>query len=119
MSQENVEIVRRIIEAFEEGAERGDFEAAWETGAAAPEVEWVAFAELEQRSFTGRDGFVEFMRRWTEDFDGWSAQVERLVDAGTDCVVAFYRQTATGKGSGVPVEQDYAIVYELKEGQLV
>jgi ketosteroid isomerase-like protein len=119
MSQENVEIVRGIIEAFESGAERGDFEAAWETGAVAPDVEWVAFAELEQRSFTGREGFVEFMRRWTEDFEGWSAQVERLVDAGNDRVVGFLHQTATGKGSGVPVEQDYAIIYELKGGRLV
>ena len=35
MSQENVEIVRRISEAFEAGVERGDFTAAWETGAVA------------------------------------------------------------------------------------
>jgi hypothetical protein len=68
MSEENVEIVRRIIEAFKAGAERGDFEAAWETGAVAEDVEWIAFAELEQRSFRGRGGFVEFMRMWTEDF---------------------------------------------------
>jgi ketosteroid isomerase-like protein len=119
MSQENVEIVRRTIEAFEAGAEHGDFSAAWETGVVAEDVEWIAFAELEQRSFRGREGFVEFMRGWTEDFEGWSAHLERLIDAGNDRVVAFYRQTATGKGSGVPVEQDYALVYELEGGQLV
>src|SRR3954466_2761319 len=114
MSQENVEIVPRTIEAFEAGAEHGDFSAAWETGAVAEDVEWIAFAQLEQRSFRGREGFVEFLRGGPEDFEGWSAQVERLIDAGNDCVVAFFRQTATGKGSGVPVEQDYALVYELK-----
>jgi ketosteroid isomerase-like protein len=42
-----------------------------------------------------------------------------LVDDGNDCVVAFFHQTATGKGSGAPVEMDYAVVYELKGGQLV
>src|SRR3954447_1295350 len=119
MSQENVEIVRRIIEAFRGGAEGGDFGAAFETGAVAEDVEWIAVAELERRSFRGREGFIEFMRGWTEDFEGWSAQLERLVDAGDDCVIAFFHQTATGKGSGAPVEMDYAVIYELEGGQLV
>jgi ketosteroid isomerase-like protein len=119
MSQENVEIVQRKIEAFRGGAEGGDFGVAFETGAVATDVEWIAFAELEQRSFRGREGFIEFMRGWTEDFEGWSAQLERLVDAGNDCAVAFFHQTATGKGSGAPVEMDYAVIYELKGGQLV
>ena len=56
MSQENVEVVRRIVEAFEAGAERGDFEAAWETGAVAEDVEWIAFAELEQTQLYGPRG---------------------------------------------------------------
>jgi ketosteroid isomerase-like protein len=119
MSQENVEIVRRTIEAFEAGAKRGDFSAAWETGAVAEDVELVPAAELEQRSFRGREGFVEFMRGWTEDFEGWSAQLERLIDARNDSVVAFFHQTGTGRGSGVPVEQEYAVIYELQAGQLV
>ena len=119
MSQENLEIVRRTIEAFEAGAKRGDFSAAWETGAVTEDVELVPAAELEQRSFRGREGFVEFMRGWTEDFEGWSAQLERLIDARNDSVVAFFHQSATGRGSGVPVEQEYAVIYELKGGQLV
>jgi hypothetical protein len=32
MSEENVEIVRRVIKAFETGLERGDPGAAWDTG---------------------------------------------------------------------------------------
>jgi ketosteroid isomerase-like protein len=44
---------------------------------------------------------------------------ERNSAIGAGSVVAFLRQTATGKGSGVPVDQDYAVVYELKGGQLV
>ena len=70
MSQENVEIVRRTIEAFDAGAARGDFEAAWETGAVADDVEWVAFAALERRSSRGREGFVEFMSHVDRGFRG-------------------------------------------------
>jgi ketosteroid isomerase-like protein len=42
-----------------------------------------------------------------------------LIDAGNDSVVAFFHQSATGRGSGVPVEQEYAVIYELQDGQLV
>ena len=57
------------------GIERGDFQAAFDTGDVAPDFEWVAAAEIaEQRSHRGREEFVEFMRRWTEDFDGYSIQ---------------------------------------------
>jgi ketosteroid isomerase-like protein len=59
------------------------------------------------------------MRAWTEQFEGWSIQVERLIDAGEDRVVALTRQTAIGKGSGVPVEWDDATVSELKDGRIV
>ena len=119
MSQENVEIVRRISEAFEAGVERGDFTAAWETGAVAEDCELIPSPELEQRSYEGREGFSEFMLGWTEDFENYSVDRERLIEAGEDRVVAFFTQSGTGKGSGAPVDQRYAVVYELENGQLV
>ena len=33
----------------------------------------------------------------------WSIHLEQLVDAANDRVLGFFNQTATGKGSGVPV----------------
>ena len=59
------------------------------------------------------------MRSWTEDFEGWSARVERLIDAGNDRVVGFFHQSGTGKESGVPVEVRLATIYELEDGQIV
>jgi ketosteroid isomerase-like protein len=73
----------------------------------------------EERSFRGRQGFAEFMKRWTEDFDQWSIHLEQLVDAADDRVLGFFNQTAMGKGSGVPVMQEYAIVYDFRGGQVV
>jgi ketosteroid isomerase-like protein len=67
----------------------------------------------------GREGFVEFMRTWTEDFEDWSIRLERLIDAGNDRVVALLHQAATGKGSGVPVELHFALLYELEAGRVV
>ena len=56
---------------------------------------------------------------WTEDFDSWSLEVEQLIDAGDDRVVGLLRQWATGKGSRVPVELQFAVVYELEAGRIV
>ena len=49
--------------------------------------------------WVGREEFVEFMSTWTEEFEGWSIQVERLIDAGEDGVVALTHQSGTGKGA--------------------
>jgi ketosteroid isomerase-like protein len=120
MSGENVEIVRRILEAFDAGVERGDFGAAWDTGAVAEDCEWIPASEMaEQRSYKGREGFVEFMLGWTEDFEDYSIHREQLIDAGDDRVVGFFTQSAMGKASGAPVEQRYAVVYDLANDQLV
>ena len=35
-----------------------------------------------------------------------------------DSVVALYTQSATGKISGAPVVQDYAVIYNLADDQL-
>jgi ketosteroid isomerase-like protein len=104
-SQENLEVVRRVLDAFVAGVERGDFAAAWDTGDLADDAQWLAFPELTQTSYRGREGFVEFMRAWSEDFERLSFRIERLVAADEDRVVALLHQSGIGKGSGVPVEQ--------------
>ena len=44
-------------------------------------------------------------------------ELERLIDAGEDPVVALTVQTATGKGSGVPVDLHVGQVYEREDGR--
>jgi ketosteroid isomerase-like protein len=120
MSRENLEVVRGVFERFQAGLDRGDVGAAFDSGALADDAEWIPPAEIpEPTSYRGRDGFVEFMRVWTEDFERWSVRLEQLIDAGDDRVVALLHQWATGKGSGVPVELQYALVYELEDGRVI
>jgi ketosteroid isomerase-like protein len=117
MSQENVEIVRRLFEEFLAGMERGDPSALIDSEAIADDYEFMLAVPLEGRSvWRGREGFAKFMRAWTEDFEGWSVRVERWIDAGDDRVVALTHQSGTGKGSGVPVELNLGVVSELKDG---
>ena len=120
MSRKNVEVVRRLVEEFQAGMKRGDPGAAFDTGAIADDYEHILEVnELEGRSvWHGREGFVEFMRTWTEELDDWSVRVERLIDAGEDRVVALTGVSATGKGSGVSVELNLGQVYELEAGRV-
>jgi ketosteroid isomerase-like protein len=120
MSQENVEIVRRAFDEFQEGLARGDPAAPFDSGLNAPEAEWILPPNSPgfRQVYRGREGFLEFMRTWTEDFH-WSIELERVIDAGDDSVVAVFHQRATGKASGVPVELHMALIYELQDGRVI
>ena len=56
---------------------------------------------------------------WTEEFDAWSLQIERQIDAGDDRVVSLMHQSGTGKQSGVPVNLDFGQIHELKDGRVI
>jgi ketosteroid isomerase-like protein len=117
MSEKNVEIARRLFEEFQAGLERGDPGAWFDSGAVGEEFEWIVPTPLDGRSvWQGREGFVEFIRTWTEQFEDWSIEVERLLDAGEDRVLALTHQSATGKGSGVPVELNLGQLLEFEGG---
>ena len=118
MSEENVEIVRRQFEAFQ-ARTRGDEDAPSDDGIVDPDAEWVmpptpGFREV----YKGREGFDEFLEQLTEDFD-WTIDLERVIDAGDDQVVAVFHQRATAKASGVPVEVRRGLLYDLKDGRIV
>ncbi len=120
MSEENVEIVRRWVEDFQAGMERGDPGAAFDSGALAEDLEWIPTARFPGPAvYRGREGFVEFMQTWIGSFADWSFRIERLIDAGDDQVVVLAHQRATGKGSGVPVELHLGQVQELEDGRVI
>jgi ketosteroid isomerase-like protein len=118
MSAKNVEIVRQVFELFREGADRDDYGAWFESEHVAEDLEWTT-PGVGLGTYRGRAEFVEFMATWTEDFEAWSFELERLIDAGDDRVVGLFLQTATGKASGAPVKLHQGFVYELEGGQIV
>jgi ketosteroid isomerase-like protein len=120
MSEENVEIVRQVNEAFQRGLEGGDPGAGFDAGLLADDWEWVLQNPFEGKSvWRGRQEFVKFLRAWTGEFEDFSIRFEQLIDAGDDRVVIIYRQRATGKGSGVPVEWHGGLISELRDGRVI
>jgi ketosteroid isomerase-like protein len=114
MSQENVEIVRRMCEAFL----GGDVAAALEVLHA--DVAWHGtIGGLDEgRTAHGHDEviaeFVESLRDWERH----SLEAEDYIDAG-DRVVVLWHEVGRGRGSGVEVETRTAVVYTVEGDQVV
>jgi ketosteroid isomerase-like protein len=114
MSQENVEVVRRITRAFNEG----DVDAL--VAELDPNVEW------EEQSIPGVDPVYhghEGVRRWAQTLLGpelrsLEVRVDELSEAG-DAVIASGRARAEGRSSGVEIEMPLQIVFTFREGQVV
>jgi ketosteroid isomerase-like protein len=120
MSEENVEVARQFAEAVQRGLEHDDPLAMFDTGLLADDWEWVVQTPFEGKSvWTGREEFGEFFRLWTGEFEAYSIRFEEPIDAGDDRVVVIVHQRATGKGSGVPLEWDNGLVFELRDGRAV
>jgi ketosteroid isomerase-like protein len=112
MSQENVELVRRHLDAWLSG----DNETA--LGYYDPEVEFDASVRPEGQVYRGHEGVAEAMRVWTGAWEDWSVEFEQMIDAG-DKVLVIARESGRGKGSGVEVEQKAFAVFTVREGKIV
>jgi ketosteroid isomerase-like protein len=99
VSNENVELARRVLEARErEGLEAlfalYDPEIVWDQHAGPFELVGV---------YHGHDGVREFWRQWLESFATHHAHPETFIEAG-DKVVVGMRIVGRGKTSGIEVE---------------
>ena len=92
MSQENVEVVRDTLAAFN----RGGVKAALDYFD--PSIEWLGPPEwLEERLYKGHDGIRKIAAVWTENFDNYWLDLEKTIDAG-DRVIALVYQRGRIKG---------------------
>jgi ketosteroid isomerase-like protein len=118
MSQENVEIVRRVYEA----AARRD--AATVFALYDPEVELdasrigVSQHPSGADSYHGHDGLRDLFREWHEAWGKIEYGYEELIDAGEQ-VIAVVTRHARGRASGVDVERPFAILWTLRDGRVV
>jgi ketosteroid isomerase-like protein len=90
MSEENVEIGRSVLEAFQ----RGDVERA--LALADPQLVSTR-VDPDGAVFHGRAGFLRLLTEWVENFTDWSYSSEEFIDAG-DHVVVQTHQWGRGRG---------------------
>src|SRR5215216_4533244 len=114
MSQENVEIVRRIVDAIRD---RRWEEATRQLG---PDIELhgTAGGLTEGSVWRGPEQIRDFFEQDAEAWDERRLEAEQFIDAD-DCVVVLLHEFRRGKGSGVETETDTAMVYEVRDGRVV
>ena len=114
MSQENVEVVRRMCDAFVAG------DVADALDVLHVDVKWHGtIGGLEEgRPAHGHDEVIEGFMESLRDWERHSLEAEDYLDAG-DRVVVFWHETGRGKGSGVEVETRTAVVYTVRGDEVV
>ncbi len=113
MSRENVEVVRRIYEAFV----ADDPETA--LGYFDPEIEWREPPQSPGAGvYHGRDGVRRSYEHWVRGWASYRLEVEELVDAG-EHVLAKCRQRVRGRASGVEVDQPLFSAWSLRDGMAI
>jgi ketosteroid isomerase-like protein len=116
MSQENVEVVKRGLDAYN----RRDIEALLEE--LDPEVEWHPALEVllggTATVYRGHEGVRELLRDASEALDEIHVEFSNIQGRG-DQVVAIGRIRTRGKASGAETESPLGYVAELRDGRAI
>jgi ketosteroid isomerase-like protein len=112
MSQENVEVVRRMWEAFL-GDDPGSGLSFCD-----PQIEWDGTNLPDGKIARGHEAIVEHAMRWAEMWDDWRMEPERFIDAGGDQVILVFRELGRSE-SGLQLDERHAELYTVHDGKIV
>jgi uncharacterized protein len=112
MSEENLEVIRRLYRALD----AGDVEAASEL--CDPDLEWIPDERIGQEPARGREQVTRYFLDRTGMFGEISTEIERLWDS-EDTVLAFVRVSGSGVSSGAGFETRIAHLWSLSDGRVV
>src|SRR5829696_4919939 len=114
MSQENVEIARQMMEAFN----RRDREAWLRLND--PEVEFRADPEWpESETVRGHDAVWEFVTNLDDTWERADYEVGEVIHAGDDRLAGRVTRPVQGKTSGIADVLDYWCVMTFRDGKVL
>ena len=119
MSQENVEIVRRAIDAL--------ISAGYDPHRVADFFEFVdsdieydiSRTNPETIIYRGRDGVGDALEKWLETWGAFEATPLEFIDAGQDRVVTVIHERGKLKGSEAWVEHTRGAIWTLEDRRIV
>jgi ketosteroid isomerase-like protein len=121
MSEENVEIVRNRLDAFN-AFMRGDMTSEEVADMTDPQVEvhWP-----DQQTYPDQPqhlrGIPETIASWEQLRSAWAdltSEPLEFIEAPRDRVLTFIRQTGRGRQSGVPIEYHYFELFTIRDGKV-
>lgn len=101
MSQENVEVVRRLFDAYAAGGVEAALSFFAPSVVLHPYPEWPGPSE-----YRGHDGIRALMAEWTENFDDFEMEVHEIREV-EDRVLLLAETVGRIKGSGVPIREPF------------
>ena len=113
--QENVQVIREFIDAFN----RRDYRACLE--AIDPEVEWHPPPDIPNAAVSiGRDALVANFQDWFGAWEDYRSVTEEILEGADDTVVVSARESARGKGSGIEFGSRRIFgVFQLRDRKVV
>jgi ketosteroid isomerase-like protein len=108
MSQENVDVVRRLFAVLD----RQDWRAA--LGFFDPDVEW----SPTEGTYRGLEGLASSVAEWLEPWEKHQIEAEEFTEAGNK-VLAVVHLTGRGAGSGMEIDQRFFQVYAVRNGKII
>jgi ketosteroid isomerase-like protein len=121
VSKENVEFVRKALDAFnafmrgelsrDEVTNLGDphFEFRWHDERTMPDL---------PQDLRGRDAFIEFWEQLGSAWDDLTVEALELIEAPHDRVLALTRQSGRGRESRVPVDVHSFQLWTIRDGRV-
>jgi ketosteroid isomerase-like protein len=114
MSQENVEVVRQLIEHWEQGDWRWGRDVFDDECEAVFSASWFPEADHYHVGAAALRAWTHF----TDAFESFEIQLKRIIDAG-DQVVVVTRIGARGRASGADVDALTGGIFTLRGGKIV
>ena len=110
-----LEVFRRAYLVANEAFNRHDFDAAF--AAFHPELEWQTFAGAPGLLHVrGRRRVIEGFRELVAEFPDFQVEPQEFIDGG-DAILVRNIGRATGRTSGVPVNQTFTQVWTFRGGR--
>lgn len=113
MSDEGLAALRRLIEAVG----RGDAHAALAELDVDVEVEDTDIPDADD--YRGHQAFLAWVARWDESWATWRVENLEIRAAGESGAVALFKMVVTGKGSGIELGREDAVVATLRGDKVV
>jgi ketosteroid isomerase-like protein len=113
MSEENLQVVRAVFDAFS----RGDTPALLKL--ADPSVVFTPIPDApDVQTFHGHEGLLQGIAQSTEIWDDFSVELREMRDFD-DHVLASLRWWGRGPSSGIQVEVDIFALHTFRKGKIV
>ena len=115
MSQENMELVRSLYAAYNEG----DWEAARDVYH--PEVIWDLSTYEgwpDTTEISGPDAVIDWLRDWASIYSNYYSRIDQIFDSG-DQVVVLARQGGRERDSTELVEMTWTQIISFSDGKIV